>query len=398
MIVIEDKKACCGCWACVQRCPQNCITMHEDKEGFSYPVADPLTCIECGLCEKVCPVLNRNSERVPSHAYLAMNANEPIRRQSSSGGIFTSLAEAVIAADGVVFGAKCDEQGKVVHDFTETKDGLSAFRGSKYVQSRIGDSFKNAERFLKARRKVLFTGTPCQIAGLKNYLQREYDNLLTVDFVCHGVPSPAVWNAYLKELGARLLKRGKTKTESPEFTVRNISFRDKQQGWVNYGLKISFHPQSSSGEAHDITYISNRHKDPYLRGFAENLFLRPSCHHCPARNFRSRSDTTIADAWGLSATYPQLNDDLGCSLAFIHSSRIKIEGVLCEVDYTMLLPYNPSIECDDPIPDRRERFFQDYRRIGALKSLKKHTKGGVIRFRTLLLYKKIGWNIKRIFR
>lgn len=398
MIVIEDKTACCGCWACVQRCPRKCISMREDEEGFSYPVVDASDCIACGLCEKVCPVLNRNAERVPIRSYLARNPDEPIRLQSSSGGLFSLLAESTIEAGGVVFGARCDDRGEVIHDFTETNEGVSAFRGSKYVQSRIGDSFENAERFLKAGRKVLFTGTPCQIAGLKNYLQREYDNLLTVDFVCHGVPSPAVWRAYLKELRSCRLKREKRRAEESDFAIGNVSFRDKNQGWKNYSLRISFSLRSSTAEPCEFSYVVNRRKDPYLRGFGENLFLRPSCHHCPVRNFSSRSDMTIADAWGLSTMYPQLDDDKGCSLVFIHSSGIRVEGVDREVDYKTLLPFNPSIERDDPMPDRRERFFRDFRRMGVMKSLKRHTRGGELRDKMMLLFGKIAWKMKRVLK
>lgn len=203
MIRIYNKHDCCGCNSCVQRCPKSSITMREDEEGFLYPDVDESTCIDCGLCETVCPVIHQSTVRKPIAVCAAKNKDEKIRLSSSSGGAFTALAESVIDEDGVVFGAKFDEDWSVVHDYMETREGLAAFRGSKYVQSRIGDSFKKAEQFLKAGRKVLFSGTPCQIAGLKRFLRKEYDNLLTVDFICHGVPSPGVWREYLKEETAR---------------------------------------------------------------------------------------------------------------------------------------------------------------------------------------------------
>ena len=204
MIEIKDKKDCCGCSACVQRCPKQCITLKEDNEGFLYPIVDKKTCIDCGLCEKVCPILHQGEPQKPLKVYAAKNLNEEIRRQSSSGGIFTLLAEQVIQEGGVVFGARFDENWEVKHDYTETIEGLAVFRGSKYVQSRIEDNYKKAEEFLKQGRKVLFSGTPCQIAGLKRFLRKEYEELLTVDFVCHGVPSPGVWRKYLKETVARM--------------------------------------------------------------------------------------------------------------------------------------------------------------------------------------------------
>ena len=199
MIKILDKKDCCGCNACVQKCPKHCITMKEDKEGFLYPNVDENVCIDCHICEKVCPVLNQNMERMPLNVYVGKNPNEEIRIKSSSGGLFTMLAEQVIDDIGVVFGATFNEKWTVVHDYVETKEGLAKFRGSKYVQSNIGNSFKKAMDFLNEGRKVLFSGTPCQIAGLKNYLRKDYDNLITVDFICHGVPSPGVFRTYLQE-------------------------------------------------------------------------------------------------------------------------------------------------------------------------------------------------------
>ena len=200
MIQIKEKYECCGCGACVQRCPKHCIEFIKDKEGFLYPKVDETTCINCGLCEKVCPVINQNSIRKPSDIYAASNTNEVIKAESSSGGIFTILAETIINDGGVVFGARFNEQYEVVHDFTDNILGLAAFRGSKYVQSKIGNSFSEAETFLKQNRKVLFSGTPCQITGLKKFLRKEYSNLVTVDFVCHGVPSPEVWRKYLSSI------------------------------------------------------------------------------------------------------------------------------------------------------------------------------------------------------
>ena len=216
MIDIKEKNNCCGCSACVQICPKQCISMAADNEGFLYPQVNSAICIDCGLCEKVCPVINQSAPREPLVVYAAKNNNEDIRLKSSSGGIFTLLAEKVIEEGGVVFGAKFDADWNVVHDYTETIEGLAAFRGSKYVQSIIGDNFKTAKQFLNNGRKVLFSGTPCQIAGLKKYLRKEYDNLLTVDVVCHGVPSPMVWRDYLDYKRA---KRAAGKNTVSEFAM-----------------------------------------------------------------------------------------------------------------------------------------------------------------------------------
>lgn len=207
MINILNKQDCCGCSACVQRCPKQCISLHEDEEGFLYPKVNLDTCIDCGLCEKVCPVLHQAEERVPLEVFAAKNPNEQIRMESSSGGVFTQLAEQTIEAGGVVFGVKWNEHFEAVHAYTETKEGLSAFRGSKYVQSRVGATFKQAEQFLKQGRQVLFSGTPCQIAALKLFLRKDYENLLAVDFICHGTPSPGVFRWYLSEEFAKEVAR-----------------------------------------------------------------------------------------------------------------------------------------------------------------------------------------------
>jgi coenzyme F420-reducing hydrogenase beta subunit len=200
MIHLTEKTDCCGCNACVQSCPKDCITMQEDNEGFLYPAIDLETCIDCSLCEKVCPEIHQKEVRKPLQVYAAKNRNEEVRLQSSSGGIFTLLAEKIIEEHGVVFGARFDENWAVIHDYTETIEGLASFRGSKYVQSRIGETFSQAKQFLKSGRKVLFSGSPCQIAGLKLFLKKDYENLLTIDFVCHGVPSPKVWRKYIMQL------------------------------------------------------------------------------------------------------------------------------------------------------------------------------------------------------
>ena len=202
MIEITDKSQCCGCTACASVCPKMCIAMKEDEEGFLYPEADASLCIGCGLCEKVCPVLHQGDARKPLAVYAAKNRDENVRMASSSGGIFSLLAERVIDDGGVVFGARFDDNWEVIHDFAETKEKLVAFRGSKYVQSCMESCFVQAKRFLDGGRKVLFTGTSCQIAGLKNYLRKDYENLLAVDVVCHGVPSPEAWRKYVKEISA----------------------------------------------------------------------------------------------------------------------------------------------------------------------------------------------------
>ena len=330
MIQIKDKKDCCGCHACTNACPKQCITMQADEEGFLYPVVDKETCIDCGLCEKVCPVINQNEPRKPLHVYAAKNKNEEIRMQSSSGGIFTLLAEAIINEGGVVFGAKFDKDWNVVHDYTETIEGIAAFRGSKYVQSTVGNTYSQAKKFLLAGRKVLFSGTPCQIAGLKKYLRKEYENLLTIDIICHGVPSPLVWRRYIDETVEKLRAErvdGKNTVscslnELPVIT--GISFRDKTHGWKKYGFRISYAASkaaenSVSESAIDI--CEPHTTNAFMRAFLSDTILRPSCYNCSAKQGKAHSDITIADFWGINHIDPSFDDDKGCGAIFINTEK-----------------------------------------------------------------------------
>lgn len=195
-ISIKQNKECCGCTACQQVCPKHCIKMVRDKEGFLYPKLSLNQCIDCGLCERVCPENNPIAHCFPIGCYAAKNKEKEIRRESSSGGMFSLIADYVLEQNGVVFGAKFNENWQVVMDYTEKKEGLKKFRGSKYVKCDIGDSYAQVKHFLQSERKVLYTGSSCQIAGLRKYLRHDYDNLLLVDYLCHGAPSPLLWEKY----------------------------------------------------------------------------------------------------------------------------------------------------------------------------------------------------------
>ena len=362
MIEIKEKKNCCGCNACVQVCPKQCISMKEDREGFLYPEVDKDICVDCHLCEKVCLVLNQGKERKPLKVYAAKNENEEIRRQSSSGGIFTLLAEQVIDEGGVVFGARFNENWEVVHSYTETKEGLAAFRGSKYVQSRIGDNYKKAEEFLKSGRKVLFSGTPCQIAGLNLYLRKEYENLLTVDFICHGVPSPGVWREYLKEEIARQCD-GKNSVlshsiEKEKVKIKRISFRDKKLGWKKFSFVLTLSVPDGHGAENTVLFSEPLNKNLFLRGFLADLYLRPSCYACPAKCLKSRSDVTIGDFWGIEKVMPEMDDDKGVSVVMVNRG-IELPRMQKQiVDYEKDVVYhNLSVVRSVKISDKRMEFF-----------------------------------------
>lgn len=325
MISIKEKKDCCGCSACVQKCPKHCITLTEDEEGFLYPKVDTLVCINCGLCEKVCPWLNQPEKIQPQEVLAVKNRNEEERMASSSGGVFIALAKKILEKGGVVFGAVFDENWEVKHTYAETLDGVRLMMGSKYVQSRIGNSYNEAEHFLKEGREVFFTGTPCQVTGLHKFLRKDYPNLLSVDFLCHGVPSPGVWRRYLDEIFARSARRaaaGKNTVLSSFLksvpVITGIEFRDKKlYGWK----KFSFVVRGSAFKADkNSVLLSDIHKiNPYMRGFLSDIYLRPSCYRCKCKNGVSHSDLTIADFWGLMMS--DIDDDKGLGMVIINTDK-----------------------------------------------------------------------------
>lgn len=367
MIHIESKELCCGCNACTQACPKHCISMNEDEEGFLYPCVDLNICIDCHLCEKVCPVINQKSHRTPIGVYAGKNKDEELRMKSSSGGLFILLAEKILLEKGVVFGAKFNRDWEVIHDFAEDLEGVAEFQGSKYVQSRIGSSYKNTEEFLKQGRRVLFTGTPCQVAGLKLFLRKEYENLLTVDFVCHGVPSPKVWQMYLKEIlsspKGSVGKNTVLHSLNDLPVITGISFRDKELGWKKFGFVVRKSVPLFGTDKNSVLLSETYSKNLFMKGFLSDLYLRPSCHACPSKFFKSGSDITIGDYWGIQEVLPDFDDDKGVSLIMINTEKGHsiYDGLAVEskqTSYAEALKGNPVIEFSCKAPAKRTFFFQ----------------------------------------
>lgn len=305
MINIQDKYKCCGCAACVQKCPKQCISLKEDTEGFLYPYVNADECIDCELCEKVCQSYNSLEPQTPISVFAAINNDEVIREKSSSGGIFYMLAKETIEDGGVVFGVRFDTDWQVVYDYTEDLIGVEKFLGSKYIQARCETAYKDTERFLNLGRRVLFSGTPCVIAGLFLFLRKKYDNLITVDFACHGVPSPKVWRLYLSEL----MVSGKK-------TILNINFRNKDDGWKKFNFNFSYNIDNET-----VSLKSFHRANHYMRAFLSELTLRPSCYNCIAKGGRSQSDITIADFWGVNVEMPEMDDDKGTSILVINTEK-----------------------------------------------------------------------------
>ena len=297
---------CTGCRACAQSCPHGCITMKPDHEGFFRPVADSARCTECGACSAACPVLNKPASGNLPEAYAAKNRDEAVRSVSSSGGIFTLLAEQVLAQGGVVFGAAYDADFKVEHRMVESPGQLSVLRGAKYAQSDVGDSFRQVREQLSRGKTVLFSGTPCQVSGLRAFLGKEEPNLILVDQVCHGSPSPAVWEQYL---------RWRSEQTADGHRPVTVNLRSKDTGWSNYSADIRW--------PYGVNYAASRQNDPYLRAYLEALCLRPACHRCSFKGLNRPSDFTLGDYWGVGDQMPAMNDNKGTSIVLLHTEKAK---------------------------------------------------------------------------
>lgn len=320
MIDITRKESCCGCGACEQICPQNCISLIADYEGFLYPSVNKKECTNCHLCEKVCPVLNQDSERFPLKVLAAYNMNDNVRSESSSGGIFSIVAEEVIKQNGIVFGVKFDKNWNVAFDHTDNINGIKPYRGSKYVQARIDNNYKLVKKYLEIGKLVLFTGTPCQIAGLRTFLRKDYDNLILMDLICEGVPSPKIWKRYLYEEIERQCNI-RYKIPFKQVEIKSISFRNKDNGWDNFGFSFTLSKKSDNSGKEEILPTYTSRKSAYLQAMFHYLDLRPICYECPFKSCKSHSDITIADYWGIHILHPEIYDNKGTSMVYLHTSK-----------------------------------------------------------------------------
>lgn len=344
MIDIQDKSACCGCGVCVASCPQRCIALREDDEGFRYPRADADRCIQCGVCETVCPLHTPRLAGQPGKAYAAWHRDAAIRAASSSGGVFTALAHQMLRQGGVVFGAAFDGQ-RLLHTAVKTPEELAALRGSKYLPSDALGAYAQAYSLLEEGIPVLFTGTPCQIAAVKALVGPDTPGLVTCEVLCHGVPSEKVYRRYTEHVGD-----GRT--------VSKATFRDKSKGWRAYGVVLKF----ESG----TPYWRTHRQDPFMIAYLKNLCLRPSCHACAFAGPRRGADITLGDFWGIARSRPQWDDDRGTSLVLTSSAAGETllqacadELVLHPCDLELALPGNPALTAPAPTNPLREQFLRD---------------------------------------
>lgn len=351
MINIEDKTKCCGCNACANICPVSCISLNEDEEGFYYPFVDKEKCISCGQCDKVChynfELKNMNNSK---SYYAAYSSNLEIVKDSSSGGVFWEIVKYVFSENGVIYGAILESDFYVRHTRTDTLNTSAKIRKSKYLQSNIEYTYREAKDDLSLGKLVLFSGTPCQIAGLKAYLQKEYENLVTVDVVCHGVPSRKLFSSFIKELNH----------EYNDQAVEMI-WRDKRNGWGPNHISIKF----SSGK--EVVTTSQQNK--YQKGFLDNFYLRPSCYSCKYAKLPRIGDISLADFWGYEGALKESNNNVGMSLVIVSSNkgadifeRIKENLIFENVEES----YAKEKSRHSHMPPRtnryRKMFFNDYRK------------------------------------
>ena len=341
---------CTGCRACVSICPKKCIVMKEDREGFFFPMINITECMQCNLCDKVCPVLHMPKINRETIAYAMKNCDENVRKRSTSGGIFFLLAEYVLDRGGIIWGAAYDSDFSVRHIAVVDRKELSLLQGAKYVQSLIGTSFQEVKRELQKGCIVLFSGTPCQCAGLKSFLGKEYENLITVDMVCHGVPSPKVWQAYIDY---------RSQKENAGKRPVKINMRSKASGWSHYGYSTEFDYGNSK-----ISRIQNS-RDLFMKAFVGNICLRSSCSACIAKGVDRCTDFTLGDYWGIWNQHPELDDNKGTSVVFVHSQKgreilnqVRENTEYLEVDIKDAYRENGSMVYSSAMHAEREDFLK----------------------------------------
>lgn len=364
-----DHNRCCGCNLCGDVCPKAAIQFHPNEEGFLCPDIDPLLCISCGLCKKLCPqnteagiTLRNSSEETKASitAWGCLNKDLSARKTSSSGGVFSLLAEKCILSGGIVYGAAFDEQWRVVHMGISDLDDLHKIRGSKYVQSDLRGIYSSVKSDLKSGKPVLFSGVPCQVAALKNYLGKDYDNLLCVDLFCHGIGSLGLFEQYLNE------------TIGDKFQIQSISFRDKTKSWEKYNMRIS---------AGKKVYLKKYQKDPYLWSFCQQTALRESCYRRRAKGFPKKSDITLGDLWTVDRVFPEINDHMGVSIVLTHTKKgsdwlMKInEGLqIRRIEQPRFLDLYQRSGAPGVRPKQRDVFFKTAKNTSVTKAAQMHCK------------------------
>ena len=363
MIEIKDKSKCCGCGACLESCPNECISFVLDEEGFWYPQVDYNRCVDCGVCETVCPFLQTAPIDFKPLIVASKAKDNNTRYWSSSGGVFPILASKVLSNKGIVFGVSMsDDCLETKHTSVESIEELAKIKGSKYIPSRANVVYKTIKNLLQQNKKVLFSGVPCQIAGLKKFLGTDYDNLYTIEIICHGVVSPLVWKKYV------FYWEDKHKRK-----VAEVSFRSKLYSWdsfPNKGKKTS-------------SYFDFSFSNPYFKIFNSSMALRPSCYNCLAKQGNCMSDIALGDFWGINNFSKGFDDGNGVSLVCINSKKglLLFNEVADYLDcfnsslsFDDVAKINPGLLASKPFDSRRETFYRDLNSLEFKALINKYVK------------------------
>lgn len=387
MLEILEKDKCCGCAACYSVCAHQAINMKLDDEGFEYPVINQERCVDCGLCQKVCPVIqyenNSNRRRLNNDVqigFAARNKNYEQRLISSSGSIFPPIAEWVIEQGGIVAGVGYDENFNAVHKIIDRKEDIKLIQGSKYLQCKADDvTFKHIKTELMKGRVVLYSGMACQVEGLKSYLRKDYPNLYTIDLICMGIPSYVVWQKYLK-------------TYFDGENIRSVNFKEKSIGWDTFTFRI---------DTDKSIFKERGMHNLYLRSMFLSWNMRPSCFNCPFKKKERISDFTLADAWGVSNNVPEINDNKGLSSVIVHSSKglalwkqLKDKTESVKVSIEEIAKGNGNLVSNKPQAGNRALFYKTLstdpeKAFGKLCVVRKETITNRMRRRIIKLLKKI---------
>lgn len=344
---ITSTNKCTGCMACYNVCQNHAIEMVENEEGFLYPIINKEKCIDCGKCKKVCPVNTVYKETFENmQCYAVMNQQEEDRMKSSSGGMISLFAKEILKHHGIVYGAELVHD-EVKHVRIDKVEDLYKILGSKYVQSKTGDSYLKVQKDLKNNKEVLFTGTPCQIEGLKSFLKTEYEKLTCVSIICHGVPSPGVFRKYLREI-----------ENEKDTHITNVNFRNKDYGWHEFSMQYSY----ENGDKKTIPFT----QDKYMRGFLNNYYLRESCYNCEMRfGKKNRADVIVGDFWGIENVFPDMDDNKGISAVIINSEKgiklfqkLKNNITYKETTFADILKANPVLTSSVKYTKKRNAFFE----------------------------------------
>lgn len=358
---ITKKELCTGCSACMNICPKNAISMEKDKEGFYYPKINQDKCIDCGACKRVCPILNTRKNIVLNNCYAGYNKrNDSLINKSSSGAIFEIFADYILNQNGIVVGAAFDNKKQLKHIAITSHNEINKLKGSKYIQSDLTNIFKFIRDNIK-NKKILFVGTPCQVAGLKSYIKDDLNNLICIDLICHGVPSQNLFDKYILELEKKY-----------KDVVIDYDFRNKITGWQNYSNTIIF-------KSKKISQLKS--KNSYMKLFLSDVGLRRSCYKCNFKFGNKYSDLTLGDYWGVKKYHPKIYNEKGVSIIIINSAlgnnifqNINNQIVYEQTDINYIKKTNYSLFSSSVYTSKRENFYRDLEQMSFSDLIKKYSK------------------------